>query len=633
MELDFEELGLKVGFEFHQQLDTENKLFCNCKNYLIEDKEPDYVFFRQLHPTKSELGEVDKAALEESRLNKVFKYYGYEENTCLVENDEEPPNEINEEAIDITLEISELLNSNVVDQVHTMRKIVIDGSNTAGFQRTALVAINGYVETKEGKVGIENISLEEESAQKIEGDLGGEEAVYSLDRLGIPLIEIGSKPEIYSPNQAREFAEKVGMVLRSTGKVKRGLGTIRQDINISIEEGSRIELKGAQELDLIEDYIENEVIRQLNLIKIKEKLEERKLKEIETIRKDLTEVFEQTDSKLIKDKLKNGKVLGMKLRGFNSLVGMEIQENRRLGTEFSDKAKKASGVGGIFHTDELPKYGITQEEVEKTRKKLDCKEKDAVILVADKEEKANEALDAVKSRAKQCLKGVPEETRQPLDDGTSKYMRPLPGSARMYPETDVPPVEIKKQKIKKIKNNLPELIEEKVDRFKNEFNISQQMAQVIVDSEKTEIFEEIIQNFNVSPTIVYDTLIGKFSELDSDGFQVKKINDQHLRDLFELLEKDQISKEVIGKILKKVTQEPKKQVKQITEEMNLKSMKKDTIETVVRDIVEEKEELIEDRGFDSIGPLMGVIMNELDRRADGEEVSEILREEIRKKLS
>ncbi|MFB6303832.1 MAG: Glu-tRNA(Gln) amidotransferase subunit GatE, partial [Haloferacaceae archaeon] len=231
---DYEDLGLVAGLEIHQQLDTATKLFCSCPTVRRDPEEAVRTFTRYLHPTRSELGEIDQAALEESRVDREFEYLAFD-TTCLVEEDDEPPARLDDEALEVALQIAALLDMTVVDQAHVMRKIVVDGSNTTGFQRSTLVAQEGEIETSEGPVGVEDLLLEEESAARIEETEAG--VRYGLDRLGIPLVEIGTDPDIRTPAQAREAAERIGMLLRSTGTVKRGLGTIRQDVNVSIADG------------------------------------------------------------------------------------------------------------------------------------------------------------------------------------------------------------------------------------------------------------------------------------------------------------------------------------------------------------------------------------------------------------
>jgi len=375
---DYEELGLVAGLEIHQQLDTATKLFCNCPTRIREPEESTRSLTRYLHPTKSELGEIDEAALEESMVDREFEYLAYD-STCLVEEDDEPPHRVDREAMEVALEIGQLLDMHVADQVHVMRKIVIDGSNTSGFQRSMLVANDGAIETSEGPVGIEDMLLEEESAQRVEETDDG--VRFSLDRLGIPLVEIGTKPDIRSPEQAREAAERIGMLLRSTGKVKRGLGTIRQDVNVSIADGARIELKGVQSLDDIDDIVRNEVRRQVELLDIRDELHERGASVGEPL--DVTEVFDDTESGVIRGALDAGGVVqAVLLEGFDGLVGREIQPDRRLGTELSDYAKR-HGAGGIFHTDELPAYGVTDEEITALREAAEAGPEDAVAIVAD----------------------------------------------------------------------------------------------------------------------------------------------------------------------------------------------------------------------------------------------------------
>ena len=270
---DYSELGLKAGLEIHQQLDSKEKLFCRCPTLIRDIGDSDFEFFRYLRATESEMGEKDRAAVEQTKIRRKYIYKAYD-TTCLIENDEEPPRELNKEALDISLGVAKLFHMKPVDQMHVMRKIVVDGSNTSGFQRTALLASDGYIETSEGRCGIDSLCVEEEAAQKIEEI--GDSIIYSLDRLGIPLVEIATAPDIKTPRHAREVAEQIGMILRSTGKVKRGLGTIRQDVNISIARGARVEIKGVQALDLIEDIVRREVERQLNLLFIRQELLERK---------------------------------------------------------------------------------------------------------------------------------------------------------------------------------------------------------------------------------------------------------------------------------------------------------------------------------------------------------------------
>jgi len=617
---DYEELGLVAGLEIHQQLDTETKLFCACPTELREPEESTRRFTRYLHPTKSELGEIDEAALEESQVEREFEYLAYD-TTCLVEEDDEPPHRVDEEALATSLEIAQLLDMHVVDQVNVMRKIVVDGSNTTGFQRSMMVANDGQIETSEGPVGIEDMLLEEESCQRVaETDSG---VRFSLDRLGIPLVEIGTKPDIRSPEQAKEAAKRIGMLLRSTGQVKRGLGTIRQDVNVSIAEGARIEMKGVQSLDDIDDLVRNEVRRQVELVEIADELAERDAAVGDP--QDVTEVFEGTDSGVIGGALDSGGVVqAVLLEGFDGLVGREIQPDRRLGTEFSDHAKR-HGAGGIFHTDELPAYGVTEKEVEALREFVDADPEDAVAIVADDPETAELAIEAVAERAETAMAGVPEETRDANEDGTSRYLRPLPGAARMYPETDVPPVEPDPTEVE-----TPELLTEKVERYTEAFDLGEGVAEQVAYGRRWALFEEAVET-GVDPNLAARTVESDVTELRRDDVPVEHLTDDHFRGVFDLLAEGELAKEGVPELLTALAENPELSAAEAAEQEDLGSAGEDEVREAVVEVVERNADQVEQEGMGAFSGLMGECMGALRGQADGDLVSEVLREEIQKR--
>lgn len=619
---DYKALGLVCGIEIHQQLDSAAKLFCGCPTRQRAVEEANCEFFRYLRPSRSELGEIDRAALEEVQVRRKFIYKSYD-TTCLVEADEEPPREINPEALEISLVIAKLLKMRIVDEVQTMRKTVIDGSNTSGFQRTAYIASDGHIETTLGKVGIGILCLEEEAARIIEDR--GDELVYSLDRLGIPLVEIGTAPDIVSPSHARESAQILGMMLRSTGRVKRGLGTIRQDVNISIKGGSRVEIKGVQDLSLIDRIVEMEAARQVRLLEIRDELQKRKASaECKIV--DATIAFLSTESKLIRSSIqKGGVVMAFRLKGFNGLVGREVQPGRRLGTELSDRAKRA-GVGGIFHTDELPAYGIGAEEVVAVRNLLEAQDDDCVILVAGPGDRAMKAAHGVVARAKEALAGVPEETRRALPDGCSEYMRPLPGSARMYPETDVPSVVIDDQMLDRL--ILPELFTERAARFERNYGLNVELSKVMAASPNYQLFEEIQRRYNMTPSIVVRALETIPIELAREGVPVANLTDQHYLESFALMAEGRVAKEGLADLLRVQANRPELCASDASKAAGLSGADASDIEDVVHQVVSAKSDLVKSKGERSIGPLMGLVMKELRGKADGALVSAILKREI-----
>ncbi|WP_436935013.1 Glu-tRNA(Gln) amidotransferase subunit GatE [Halovenus marina] len=621
-EFDYEDLGLVAGLEIHQQLDTATKLFCACPTELREPEESTRRFTRYLHPTKSELGELDEAALEESRVDREFEYLAYD-TTCLVEEDDEPPARVDSEALETTLEIAALLDMDPVDQAHVMRKIVVDGSNTTGFQRTMLVAGDGVIETEEGAVGVEDLMLEEESAQRVEETAEG--VRYSLDRLGIPLVEIGTRPDIRTPEQAREAAERIGMLLRSTGKVKRGLGTIRQDVNVSIAEGARVEIKGVQSLDDIDDIVRNEVRRQVELLDIAETLTERDAAVGDP--QDVSDLFAETDSGVIRGALDDGgSVRAVRLGGFDGLVGREILPDRRLGTEFADHAKR-HGAGGIFHTDELPAYGITEAEVDRLRDAVDAGPEDAVALVADDPETAELAIDAVVERARTAVEGVSEETRDANEDGTTRYLRPLPGAARMYPETDVPPVEPDPAAVEP-----PELLTEKVERYQDAHGLDVGLAEQVAYGEHMPLFERLVAE-GVDPTLAAGALESTLTELRRDGVPVENLTDDHLADALLAVESGEVPREGLPDLLSALAENPSLSASAAIEQEDLGGVDRSEVEEAVRDVIERNADQVEAEGMGAFSALMGECMGALRGKADGDLVSDVLREEIQKRAN
>ncbi|MFH1182102.1 MAG: Glu-tRNA(Gln) amidotransferase subunit GatE [Candidatus Woesearchaeota archaeon] len=540
MVFDYEKLGLKSGIEIHQQIDSKTKLFCNCPT-LIRDDQPDVLVRRRLRASAGETGEVDVAAKYEQGRQKYFIYQAYNDSTCDVELDDEPIHELNSEALEVVLQAAALTKARVVDLIQVMRKTVVDGSNTSGFQRTALVARNGFIETSKGRISIPLICIEEEAAKIVERT--SEYDVYNLSRLGIPLIEIATGAEIKSPEQLKEVAEHIGMIVRSTGKVKRGLGTIRQDVNVSIREGARVEIKGAQDLRLLPRLLELEVGRQVALVEVMKELNARKAA-VDSSIIDLAYVLEKSESMLVKETLaKGGKILALRLKGFKGLVGKELMRDHRLGTELSDYGKAFAGVSGAIHSDELPNYGITAEETAGIAKKMACGDNDAFIFVAAPPEKASAALKAIAKRAEQALKGVPEEVRKANEDGTTTFLRPMPGSSRMYPETDI-------QAIKPdMKIEIPTLITEKAREFE-EGGISKEIASQLSKSAKLKEFEFFRAKYSAIPRLfLASTLLSAEKEIKARYKAEGIIRREDYDAVFNALNNGSISKEAVIEIL------------------------------------------------------------------------------------
>jgi len=627
--MDYEKIGLKVGLEIHQQLDTTAKLFCSCKPQLFKE-EPEITFLRRLRPTQSELGQVDPAAFFEFQKGVKILYQANRATSCLVEMDEEPPHPLNSEAVETVLSIALLMKAKPVDEVHVMRKTVIDGSNTTGFQRTCVIALDGEIKVGEKTIPIQHAGLEEDAARKT-GEETGNVAIYRIDRLGIPLVEIATAPVIKSPKEAEEVALAIGRILRATGKVIRGLGTIRQDVNISIPKGALMEIKGLQELDLVPLVVKYEVQRQLGLIGIAEELKRTGIKEENLEEKffDVSTVFKQTKCKVVQKALDaNQKVLAVKLAKFKGFLKRELMPGFRLGTEMADRARFWGRVGGIFHTDEMPAYGITAEEVVELRKVVSAEDEDAVVFVADKAENATDALKAVFERAREALKGVPAETRAPNADGTTRYMRPRPGAARMYPETDIPPLQITQDYVRRVSLKLPELPEQKLERLTKAYRLNQKLAKQILDSEYGELFETIVNESKVSPTTIAAFMTETAKALKRDGVPVEKVADNQIREIFKAVGSGRLTKEAISEIVSWLSQHEDNSVDDAINKIGLKMLSSEELEKIVDSIMERNRTLIHERGEDAFGPLLGMVMKEVRGKAIAALVSELVKKRL-----
>jgi len=631
MKLNYSEVGLKVGLECHQQLATREKLFCSCKPELFKG-EPEIIFLRRLRPTQSELGQIDPAAYFEFQKGVKILYEADSKTSCLVEMDEEPPHELNREALEIALIIALMMEAKPVDEVQVMRKIVIDGSNTTGFQRTCVVALNGAINVEGKKIPIQHISLEEDAARKTGAD--GFTIRYRIDRLCIPLIEVTTGPVIRTPKEAEKVALTIGQILRATGKVKRGLGTIRQDLNISIRDGALIEIKGVQKLEIISKVIEYEVQRQLSLLRIREELKKRGLKEVEIKDEilDVTSIFSETACRVIRKAINQGKrVLAVKLPKFAGILGTNLIPGIRLGTEMADRARFWGRVSGILHTDELPSYDVTEEEIRRLKDILEAGPEDAVVLVADVKENSLDALHAVTERAREALRGVPEETRTARPDGTTRYMRPRPGAARMYPETDVPPIAITDEYLKQLRSRLPELPTEKTERLIKEYGLNEKLAKQLLDSKYDDLFEIIVKETGVSPTLVAATLTETFKSLKRDGVDIGKITEDQIIEVFRLVSDGKTSKDAIPEIISWLSEHQDASPIEAVRALGLTMISKEELESIIDELIKKNEALIKERGAKAFGFLMGSIMKENRGKVKADMVSKIIKEKLAKK--
>ena len=647
--LDPESLGFMCGIEVHQQLAT-GKLHSRQPGELhditIETLPEDWQrYYRKLRSSSGEGGAVDVAARFEARRNRSFVYC-QAPNAGLIELDEQPPLPHDKNALDISLTVSGMLGAHPVPLLQTMRKTVVDGSNTSGFQRTTLVATDGVLETDGGPVGIDVLCLEEDSARKLDSQLtpSGEVVTWNLDRLGIPLIEIATAPDVKTPDHAKQTSIALGRTLRDTRRVRRGLGSIRQDLNVSIMCGDRVEIKGCQDLEWIPRIIRCEMARQLHFYRLANQLREMhslpplpndRREESESISDkvskflplklvDVSSGFSSCDAKRVKQGLADNSVmLALPLPGFSGLIGTKEfdadgAQIPRLGRELAGAAKLA-GVAGVYHSDELPAYGIEQEFVDSTREALDgC---DAFVLCLAPKWQAELALESVLNRARLAFERIPQEVRNVVirkgspEDGTTTPMRPLPGGARMYPETDIPPLSISQDTWQKVIENLPMTQDERRLRLNNYDISGDQLKQLL----SRELDDHFISHSQGLPQKAWATML-----LENEG-------DIGLMALvLAAKEAGHVTREGMQTLLAEFEgQNPTiDQLSSKAEELGLKPADASDLADIVANVVSGRLDFIKERGMGAMGPLMGLVMKECGGAADGKQVSALLREEI-----
>ena len=628
---DYQTLGLKCGLELHQQLNTGRKLFCHCKTELQTDA-PSANITRHMRPTLSEMGSYDKAALMEFKKRKKI-IYEIHPTICTYELDETPPFEPDVNAIDLAVTIAKLLEMEIVDELHVNRKQYLDGSIPTGFQRTMIVGIGGKIKSEGKTVNLDMLALEEDSCREIAS--AGRKIVWRVDRLGTPLVEIATKTiNISDPDEIKMIAEKIGRILRATGQVKRGLGTIRQDLNISIEKGARIEIKGVQILAMLPLYVELEVERQLALISIKDEMLKLKLteKDFEGTSLNCKDVFQKTKSKLILEAMKGkNEILGLRLPKMNGILGRIVQKNHTFGKEIADRVKIIAGLGGVIHTDELPNYGITKEEVNSLRELFSCENNDAVVFVIGGQEDAKQAIAEIKIRIKEALKGVPEETRHAIDDGTTSFRRYLGGAGRMYPDTDSYPIVLTEGRINRIVENLPELPEAKEERFLKEYKLPEELSKSLAISPKVDVFEELVE-MSIDPILAAVTLEQTLKSLEREELQVELIADKKIIETFELLKKGKIAKEAIEEILRYLANNPKEKLEAILKKLKLETISEKELELIIDKLIETNLSTIKETGKRAKGMLMGSVMEEVRGKIDGKIVNEKIEQKLNEKL-
>ena len=497
----YDQIGFMSGLEVHQQLLTKEKLFCHCPAGIYnEDDDFDAEIIRHMRPTLSELGEYDGTALMEFKTRKEITYRINNENACTYEIDDTPPFPLNREALEYALEISMLCKMNIVGEVHITRKQYLDGSIPTGFQRTAILGIEGELELPHKKIRLIQLSIEEDACREI-SDIG-HKRIYKTDRLGMPLIETVTYPDCLNPHEVKEACDYIRFLNRSTGKVRTGIGAARQDVNVSCKGGTRVEIKGVAHTKWIPELTHNEAFRQWALLRIKQLLNKRtKAADWKITVQDITRM------KLPRLK-KAEKVLAVKLPHFQGILSHFTQPGKMFADELSGRLKVIAclELPNLKHSEEIrPSFG--KKIREKIGQKLQLNEKDAWLIIWGPEADMPTALETIEERCRMAFDGVPKETRKSLPDGTTIFERVLPGADRMYPDTDSAPIPLDDETIETIGKNLPE---EMISRYKTlkKWNVPENIYTFLFSKNLFPLIQKITKETGISPAYL-GTFLGE----------------------------------------------------------------------------------------------------------------------------
>jgi len=625
----YRKLGLKCGLEIHQQLKTEKKLFCRCKALLHRD-DPSTLILRHMRPTLSELGEYDGTALMEFKTKKNVIYQLYDDTVCTYEMDDTPPFRLNQQALDIALELALLHNCSIVDEIHISRKQYLDGSIPTGFQRTGIIGIEGWIPYKNRKIRIIQLGLEEDACREI-SDVG-HKIIFKTDRLSIPLVEVVTYPDIRTPTEAGEVANLIGRLLRSTGKVRRGLGSVRQDVNVSIDGSTRVELKGIPKLQYIAKAVANEARRQKTLLDIRDELRLRGITKgtFQSEYQNVTSIFKNSGCKRFKEVIKNkGKIYGIVLRVFAGIFDKPTQPGKTFGDEVAGRVRVIACqdvMPNIVYSNHFEEFSLSSEEINQLEKLFNVKSTDIIVLAWGDEADVKTAVEEIKIRAVDATIGVPSETRQVFPDGTNDFERILPGPNRMYPDTDSPPTPILEEHLEHIRKALPERIWDCEKRLEK-LGLTEPLVKSLGISQNLKVFDKIVEKLDVNPILVAVTLEEKLKWLRRKGKNADLISDESLYQLFEMLNENKFSKEAIPAILEFLADNPGKTVKKAIGELNIKPMSTEELQNVVDEALTRYSNPKKISSPFKI--TMGEVMKIARNRIDGKLVAEIVETKLR----
>ena len=632
---DYAAVGLRCGLEVHQQLLTRSKLFCRCPagHYSCAY---DAEVLRHMRPTLSEMGEYDGTALMEKKTRKSIIYRLHRDTVCTYEFDDTPPFLMDEQSIDIAVELALLQRLNLVNELHIARKQYLDGSIPTGFQRTTILGVDGWLPFKDRRIRVRQLGLEEDSCREVSDQ--GHERVYLTDRLGMPLIEVVTEPDMLTPQETAEACDLIRKVCRSTQKVRRGSGATRQDVNVSVRGGTRVEIKGVPQICRIPRLIYNEACRQLSLLRIRDLLHARGVTEdsLAVVSKDVTGLLAMTSYEPIRSAIDAGQfVKCVRLPRFGGLFNEPTQEHTTFAKEFSDRVRVIACLTqllNIAHSD-AASDSLWAQDWQKLRKRMRAREDDVLVVVWGDERDAQTACQEIEIRAREATVGVPSDTRQALKDGTNGFERVLPGPERMYPDTDLPPIELRADRVRRARARRPEPVWETETRFRKGGMVEDDVQRLSI-SPRAAVATRAIEELGASPVLVGVVLSQRLRSLERAGLRPGRLTNDALYELLRCHARGRVTREGIAWLTEELLRRRRAEsiidedVLRLLDELDMRP----ATEREVRDHIQRiLAAAVPDR-FSSRRKLqrylMGRLMADLIGRADGRRLRERLGREL-----
>ena len=637
---DYAAIGFMSGLEVHQQLLTRRKLFCRCPARPYSD-EYDAEVLRHMRPTLSELGEYDGTALMEKKTRKNIFYRIHHDTVCTYEFDDTPPFFPDEEALDIALEISLLFNLNLVGEMHIARKQYLDGSIPTGFQRTAILGVDGVIPYKGRKIGVRQLSLEEDACREV-SDVG-HDRVYLTDRLGMPLIETVTEPDMRTPQETADICQIIRMVCRSTGKVRTGYGATREDVNVSVRGGTRVEIKGVPQITRIPLLVYNEAMRQCALLNIRELLKERGVTP-ETFKwtvTDVTRAVAKTQYQPVRNAIAQGQLVKcVVLKGFAGILNHPTQEHTIFAREFSDRVRVIAcltSLPNMVHSDTASDL-LTVRDWKELRRRTQAAEQDALILVWGSADDTHCACNEIAIRAREATEGIPKDTRQALKDGTNGFERVLPGAERMYPDTDLPPMEISENRLRAIRARLPMPFWDREARYRK-MKLPADVIIPLCRSRRVELFDRLVEKLGLNSIFLAVVLVQRFKAFRRAGLRLDSLTEGEIYDVFKAHAAGQLAREgvveVFARILKHYaeTEPGEARVTAAIRDVAAQGpLKPADLDARIAQAVETADNALFLTTEKKYRYLMGKLMKAVVGRAEGKRVAELLSAKLRLRL-